>query len=254
MDKQKDNKILRRFFKEKQLTLFSSLLITISFVALTILTLSSPKPQLTDEQLYQNAIADAMLSEEAEVIPLVSLTTDDEMTSWNGDRVLLLTLHQQPEVYIEGMTIKLKNEVWTFTDKEFEAWFNENQKDVADWSLRLKQLIGVPATSPYHYVSAMWTLPSDVIRPANKIDVRDASMSLTLDESLPEAYQTWFNGNILYSYYEDSYPWTRLGYTYDWADDCDEYGLTEFLIQPDANVYIEFTQPIEDFIKYLTLQ
>ena len=45
------------------------------------------------------------------------------------------------------------------------------------------------------------------------------------------------------SYSEDNrYPWTRLGYTYDWADNGKEYGLSESLIfSPTHPLTLSFT-------------
>ena len=64
-------------------------------------------------------------------------------------------------------------------------------------------------------------------------------------------YAKWFNDNILWSYFDSAYPWTRLGYTYDWADNGKEYGLTEFLIIPNSEALVEFTLTTEEFIDWL---
>ena len=42
-----------------------------------------------------------------------------------------------------------------------------------------------------------------------------------------------------------------MGYTYDWADNGIEYGLTEFLIEENAAVEIAFTKTTEEFIDWL---
>ncbi len=34
------------------------------------------------------------------------------------------------------------------------------------------------------------------------------------------------------------YPWTRLGYTYDWGNPGSEVGLSEFVIQGGATVQV----------------
>ena len=55
----------------------------------------------------------------------------------------------------------------------------------------------------------------------------------------------------LSSYFYGSYPWTRLGYTYDWADNGTEYGLTEFIVNSGAEVEVEFTQNMDEFLDQL---
>lgn len=46
------------------------------------------------------------------------------------------------------------------------------------------------------------------------------------------------------------YPWTRLGYTYDWGAE-DEYGLTEFLVLKNSTIEVEFTKTIDEFFDWL---
>ena len=40
------------------------------------------------------------------------------------------------------------------------------------------------------------------------------------------------------SYDEGGYPWTRLGYTYDWAPDASERGASEFVIPAETTVQV----------------
>ena len=61
-------------------------------------------------------------------------------------------------------------------------------------------------------------------------------LSSSFDENIDKEFKEWFDGNIIGSYFEGAYPWTRLGYTYDWADNDTEYGLTEFLVLKKSKV------------------
>ena len=73
-----------------------------------------------------------------------------------------------------------------------------------------------------------------------------------LDGSALGAYREWFEENEISSYSaEDPYPWTRLGYTYDWAEGETDYGLTEFIILKDSVVEVEWTMTTEEFIAWL---
>ena len=66
-----------------------------------------------------------------------------------------------------------------------------------------------------------------------------------------DAYKEWFDANILWSYFESEYPWTRLGYTYDWSGETSEYGLTEFLLFDGETSQVEFTLPTLEFVNWL---
>lgn len=62
----------------------------------------------------------------------------------------------------------------------------------------------------------------------------------------------WFAENAEYSYNPHRYPWTGLGYTYDWADNGTEYGLSEFILKNGAEVTVERTYTNEEFFEYIT--
>lgn len=70
------------------------------------------------------------------------------------------------------------------------------------------------------------------------------------DKPEDSEYVAWFNDNAVYSYCKNTYPWTGLGYTYDWADNGEEYGVSEFLVNDGAEVNVEFTKTLEDFISW----
>lgn len=209
---------------------------------------------VTTEELYQLAVEDAIEANEDEIMPLVCVTPDDHMVTWNetGDKVLMLSWHRYPESYPAGESIALQyGEVWTFTDREIKSWYQENKDGVTDWNLRLKQLIGLPEDKDYTHFTAFWVSPEDLSRPAYQTDVTKDEMQVSWPEDGDETFKEWFDGNIVWSYFDSAYPWTRLGYTYDWADNGADYGLTEFIIRDGAPVDVEFTYTNEEFLNWL---
>ncbi len=237
---------------KKRITVIALLII----LTLTLCACSNEESQEASESsLYDNAVIDAMVAEDDEVLPLVTLSEDDDMTTWNEDgKVLLLSWHSYPESYIEGESTVLEfGDVWTFTDKEIIDWFSENGEDVSDWELRFEQLIGLPESDEKTHFTAFWVDVNDVVRPAYEPDPMVDSMVNTYTEDMDEEYKNWFDDNIISSYFEseEMYPWTRLGYTYDWADNGTDYGLTEFLVKQNATVDVEFTKSTDEFLEYL---
>lgn len=204
------------------------------------------------EKLYTAAVADAVNADPDELEPLVELTRSDPMTTWSSQgQVLLLSWNDQPEAYPKEVEITLSGgEIWTFTDREIASWYSKNSNGVKDWTFRLEQLIGLPPDAGYTHVSGFWVDPSDVIRPAYVTDVTE-QMQLTFPDGTIPAFEVWFEENSLFSYKDSAYPWTRLGYTYDWAVNDTEYGLTEFLIEKDASVQVAFTISTADFLTWL---
>lgn len=214
------------------------------------------------QKLYEDAVKDAVFADTDEICPLVTIDKNSDMVTWNksGDRVLLLTWHKYPDSYPAGKEVTTKwGEVWTFTDKEMVKWYKTHKDEMKNNpTLRLEQLIGLPAGKNNTTVTAFWADPKDVVRPAYVTDIT-AQMKNTRTENSKDAdfnqwYTQWFDGNIIWSYFDSAYPWTRLGYTYDWADNGQEYGLSEFLVRKDSKVDVEFTMTTDEFLKWLDQQ
>lgn len=203
--------------------------------------------------MYRRAMEDAVWADGEEILPLVMIDRGDGRVTWDeaGERILLLSWHGEPESYPAGRTDLLtQSEIWTFTDGEIFRWYEENREGVEDWTLRLEQLIGLPRGSGYTHFTAFWAEPADVIRPAYVTDT-GLPMQNRFSGDTDAQYRAWFDANILYSYFESAYPWTRLGYTYDWADDEEEYGLSEFLLMAGSPVSIAYTVTTDEFLALL---
>lgn len=206
------------------------------------------------EELYNNAVKDALTVEPDEILPVINITPESNMVTWNNskDKILLLTFHKYPDSYPAGDNVSLAwGDVWTFTDKEFEAWFDKNNTDIDNWGLRLNQLLGLPPETSNICVTGFWVSPENVIRPAYVTDITSTEMKEKFTDSVDADYKAWFDNNIIWSYFDSAYPWTRLGYTYDWADNGTEYGLSEFIVKKDSDVGVEFTYGLEDFINHV---
>lgn len=223
-------------------------------MAIILLCACSVESEVGDEYVdYQNAVIDAMLAEESEVYDLVVLDAQSDMVTFNDDgQVLLITWNKYPDSYPDGEVVELiYGSIWTFTDKEIIAWYEETDGEITDYQLRLNQLIGLPPDDDNTHFTAVWVDIEDIIRPAYYVDTQANDMDIE-NFDMESDFEVWFNSNIISSYYSEyQYPWTRLGYTYDWCVDSDEYGLTEFLILENSQVTVEFTMTTEEFISYM---
>ncbi len=205
--------------------------------------------------LYDSAVKDAAFAEPDEIMPLVSLTKEDPLVTWDelGERVLLCTWHNYPDSYPTGEKITLEwGNVWAFTPNELAQKYKAESGRVTDWDLRLDQLIGFAPDSEHSTFTTFWADLADICRPACQPDPANGAMQTELNQdSAEENYAAWFNENILDSYFYGAYPWTRLGYTYDWADNGTEYGVSEFLIRQGAEIEVVDTKTTGEFLEQL---
>ena len=145
----------------------------------------------------------------------------------------------------------IDGDVWVFTEEEIYAWGQQNGM-AEDMELRMEQLIGLPPQDGKTHFSVLRVDPADLYRPSRDNEIDDALSQLTFPENVTEEYKAWFTENAEYSYNPHRYPWTGLGYTYDWADNGTEYGLSEFILKNGAEVTVEKTYTNEEFFKYIT--
>ena len=115
-----------------------------------------------------------------------------------------------------------------------------------DAPLRIKQLLGLPATADKTSFIEFWVQPSDLFRPCPDNEVNDETCNLCFSEGESEeemqAHKDWINQLRLDSYYNckgDKYPWTQLGYTYDWHPrNKSHIGISEFVIKANSDIYV----------------
>lgn len=222
-------------------------------LALALLCVSPAQAAGTTEELYIQAVEDAKTIEPEELLPLkTTLTRDDPYAQWDqqGDRVLVCTWNNTPEDYPDGTDVIVGEEpLWVFSGAEFAVWYADNADGVEDWELRLCQLIGLPPDAGYTHFTTLWADPNDLLRPAFDPDVTTSTMAEALTGE--DWYRSWFEDNTAASYGADGYPWTRLGYTYDWADNGTEYGLTEFILPTGAEATVERTVTTQAYLDAL---
>ena len=147
-----------------------------------------------------------------------------------------------------------KYDTWVTVVPEIKQFFAARAPE----PLRIAQLLGLPPeavmaghSGEYKYMLEMWVAPQDLFRPCPDTEISDTACELdfpldsfySLDpgnlvkvSAGPNAgvfmrYPDWFNNQRQYSYTPGAspYPWTRLGYTYDWGS-TRHVGLSEFVL------------------------
>ncbi len=63
-------------------------------------------------------------------------------------------------------------------------------------------------------------------------------------------HAVFFANQKISSYKVKGYPWTRLGYTYDWNPNTTDYGASEYVIKKNSKVEIVSIISTEAYCRY----
>lgn len=112
--------------------------------------------------------------------------------------------------------------------------------DSLECRMRLIQLLGLPPSCDYDRITFFYAEAERLFRPSPDNETTDHEAGLDFPATASQAYRDWFEDNRQFSYYSDTpYPWTRLGYTYDWHCETDSHvGPGEFIVSPGAAVQV----------------
>jgi hypothetical protein len=132
-----------------------------------------------------------------------------------------------------------------------------------DVVMKVRQLLGLPPDAHVPRVLVLRVKIADVFRAAVDPNVS----STTPCEQLQDAPRMDDCGNVFPSdttpsHYAwmasqsfelhalpDGYPWTHLGYTFNWAPDADRYGASEYVVRPGARALIVGNERAEAYCR-----
>lgn len=223
----------------------------------------SPRPLEPSavDALYARAVASAAVYAPEHVLPLRPAVPDAQ----GNVRVATLTTWN----YAPGEQA-LGRDIWVSVVPEVRdsclSWDEEGPALV----MHLRQLLGLrPADSVSHFVEM--TVPvAALFRPTVDPTVTTewpcpegpsgGACGLVFPAGVDAAHKEWMAGQMLSAwqvpdgYPADTasgggrgtlgYPWTRLGYTYNWRPGAPRYGASEYLVRAGSQVRVDSTHPI----------
>jgi hypothetical protein len=155
------------------------------------------------------------------------------------------------------------------------------QRACRDWglpperlSLRIAQSLGTPpppATGGNDAFVQMWVDPRTFFRPCPDPEITDQECQVSLDGGpvdrsggcpwstdqlsaafvqVSQAHLDWMCSNWKSTFTGDpktSFPWTALGYTFDWGDLLHPVGQSEYVAPPGTTVWIESISTVAEY-------
>lgn len=146
------------------------------------------------------------------------------------------------------------NEIWVTVAPHLRAFCRALSTDT-DLVARLEQRLGLPpASNKSDFVElTVDDLENHLFRPC--ADPRIDSTSCPLGppgQDIDASHRDWFLAQYFSSYaqaHPTRYPWTSLGYTYDWGDSSSEVGESEFVIRTGATIEVTAITPTEAYCR-----
>lgn len=167
----------------------------------------------------------------------------------------------------KSQTVEPGREAWVVTPRdlrdfyaaEARRWAESKRGALAGCALarRLEQLLGLrpydqPKDEKVKFVE-LWVDPADLFRPCPDPEISDQECDTNFPRSryvmIRSDYLNWFFDLRNRSYLPGGYPWTRLGYTYDWGNPEDHFGLSEFIIPAGTNVRVNCVCATEEYLR-----
>lgn len=219
---------------------------------------SAPMPRQELRELYDRAIADVLEVEPSEVVEdLVVIRPGAPGLEWAADgRVLVTTWAKESWLRKPGRHVTLRTEVWVVPGHGVRERCRRIETSEAELRLRLEQMLGLPpgSGSGRRFVE-LWVRPADLFRPCPDPAIDQVRCTPEVDpEQISPEHREW-----LAEAAEDlhrparagGYPWTGLGYTYDWGHPYTEVGFTELVVRRRADVRV---RRVETTAKYCRAQ
>ena len=212
------------------------------------------------EENYRNAIADAaypsvnerynnLVVINAQNTSLIRKTINNEeyilVSTWKGDTTYYVN-NSETGYYNTG-----KYPIWVTVAPELQTW--AKQQPTTPNEVRLKYLLGMPLDSYKAYFIEFWVKPTDLFRPCPDAEITDNVCDICFPENTTAEHKNWLNQTRAGSYFNcdlnKCYPFTSLGYTYDWLNPENNVGLSEFVIKENANIVVHKIYTTDNYLK-----
>lgn len=133
--------------------------------------------------------------------------------------------------------------VWVTADAELKNRLKQELSNTKDTILRIEQLLGLPPKSGYNSFVIFKVASKDLFRPCPDEEINDRQCDVHFPDNTKPDHLYWMITNREDKYLNidpmRNYPWTQLGYTYDWSDSSKtHFGLSEFVIRDRSVVRV----------------
>ena len=207
-------------------------------------------------QMYEDAVN---LARDGQLpsLPLVSVPADVStvrVVTWTPEKVDIGTA-------IDTAASRRVGDVWVSLMSEIQSRCQGfSQEERKNLPVRIKQLLGLPPdfmggqAGGFAVIEVNASDGRDLFRPCMNPDSTQTSCVAPpprVPSNSAEEHIKWM-AKVTHDSYEklppaDRFPWTQLGYTYDWSTPAMPYGVSEYIVRNGSTVKQLGWQPLNEF-------
>jgi hypothetical protein len=221
-----------------------------------LLAIVPGRDKVNDEKLSGNRIRWEGVPGQSRILVVTFVTMDD--------------FHKYYEDNLkDGLSsFPLHKSLWVTVVPEMRNFFiDKSNETFPPNNTRITKLLGLNPAIDYAVLIELWVDPNNLFRPSADPEITDHEAELPAKDSngfwifpadrnpflqfnkngfadrqglKPVPFKKWYGDRVESGYKLDDpdpskwgYPWTRLGYTYDWGNPKNHAGLSEFVIRID---------------------
>ena len=238
-------------------------------------------------EAYWDAVEDARNPQPQEVFKnLTAITHYNNALTWDKSGRVLVTTWTAWDGYSQNVNnqLILTRDLWVTVAPDLQAFCKKYTPTTkVSLAARLNQLLGLPPEPTdriaNRQIVEIWVEPQFLFRPSPDPEITDHEAELSFRPSnefisVSPSYQRWFyaqydqryqyngqpvNQNSVKASGALPYPWTQLGYTYDWGNSSDwkmidpnrppKVGLSEFVIRQWSPISVKTTQGADGYCR-----
>ncbi len=204
-----------------------------------------------DDPAYKAAVSDAMVRTAAEISKdLWAINAENPYLEWEGvpgrSRVRLCFWTGEWVRSYEGQDLTAQGNpavgdaMFFFIPAQMRYFFLDGM--LSPSAERVEKLLGLPLETGKSVFAEVWVSLDNLVRPSPDPEVGDFEAMLDFPSNqylvVSQTHQDWFNNrwaNIFSGSWP--YPWTGLGYTYDWGAGI-HVGMSEYIVPVGQSVRV----------------
>lgn len=181
------------------------------------------------------------------------------MIAWKGSK-FAIPEEKNSYTYRRGDSVFYKSSATFFANAFFMTRAADMEQFVSSHHMgtgniqaartRLMQLLGLPPNATNDLFAEFWVKNTDMFRPGIDSSLNLTSILSTPDSNYMKGFLGYSTGSFSASTLFGKYPFTGLGYTWDWhPENITHVGLNEFVLKEAREIYISKTYSTEEFLR-----